>query len=186
MNLHSYASRRLAFLLLLAFFCGISLAHSQQPPAPLVIEGGTLIDGNGGTPVRDALVIIEGNKISPTSSSTTNTDRAPASGSPFRNAGTVSLEAGRFVVWTNQIICRPYGQMDVHSNRCEWEVVGVSLYVRRSVYCCFMLSNLAYWPLAATALSSLSRRASCSMPVTIRVPRLTIRCGLLRSHGQRT
>ena len=28
-----------------------------------MIEGGTLIDGNGGAPVRDSLIIIQGNKI---------------------------------------------------------------------------------------------------------------------------
>ena len=28
---------------------------AQTPPTSLVIEGGTLIDGNGGTPVRDAV-----------------------------------------------------------------------------------------------------------------------------------
>jgi len=37
-------------------------AHAQQP-ATLVIEGGTLIDGNGGTPLRDARIIIQGDKI---------------------------------------------------------------------------------------------------------------------------
>jgi hypothetical protein len=37
------------------------MAQTQAPP--LVIDGGTLIDGNGGAPVRDALVIIQGNKI---------------------------------------------------------------------------------------------------------------------------
>jgi imidazolonepropionase-like amidohydrolase len=31
--------------------------------APLVIEGGTLIDGNGGPPVEDALIIIDGKRI---------------------------------------------------------------------------------------------------------------------------
>jgi len=31
--------------------------------APLVIEGGTLIDGNGGPPVEDALIIIDGKHI---------------------------------------------------------------------------------------------------------------------------
>ena len=53
---------RLAFFLLLAIFCGLSLVQAQQP-AVLVIEGGTLIDGNGGAPVRDSVVVIEGNKI---------------------------------------------------------------------------------------------------------------------------
>src|SRR5258708_7141763 len=31
--------------------------------APIVIEGGTLIDGNGGAPVPDSVLIIQGNKI---------------------------------------------------------------------------------------------------------------------------
>lgn len=53
---------RLAFFLLLAILCSFSDARAQQPAA-LVIEGGTLIDGNGGAPVRDAVVVIQGNKI---------------------------------------------------------------------------------------------------------------------------
>lgn len=61
-NRYSISWLRLALFLLLAIFCTLTLAHAQQPAA-LVIEGGTLIDGNGGTPVRDAVVVIEGNKI---------------------------------------------------------------------------------------------------------------------------
>jgi predicted amidohydrolase len=53
---------RLALFLLLAIFCSLSTAHAQQAPA-LVIEGGTLIDGNGGAPVQDSVVVIQGNKI---------------------------------------------------------------------------------------------------------------------------
>ena len=41
---------------------GGSAAHAQQA-GPLVIDGGTLIDGNGGTPITDAVVVIQGNKI---------------------------------------------------------------------------------------------------------------------------
>ena len=47
-------------------FLGMSLIAPVAPaqePAALVIEGGTLIDGNGGAPVSDALIIIRGNKI---------------------------------------------------------------------------------------------------------------------------
>ena len=36
---------------------------SAQQPAALVIEGGTLIDGNGGAPVRDTAIVIQGNRI---------------------------------------------------------------------------------------------------------------------------
>ena len=59
---HFESWRRLALFLPLAIFCSLSPAYSQQPAA-LVVEGGTLIDGNGGAPVRDSVVVIEGNKI---------------------------------------------------------------------------------------------------------------------------
>lgn len=36
---------------------------AAQAPAPLVIDGGTLIDGNGGVPVADAVVIMQGDRI---------------------------------------------------------------------------------------------------------------------------
>ncbi|HEY1865754.1 MAG TPA: amidohydrolase family protein [Candidatus Acidoferrales bacterium] len=49
---------------LLIVFSRTSFTQAQQPARSLVLEGGTLIDGNGGAPVRDSVVIIEGNKIS--------------------------------------------------------------------------------------------------------------------------
>src|SRR4051812_16009699 len=36
---------------------------SAQAPAALVIEGATLIDGNGGAPLPDSAVVIQGNRI---------------------------------------------------------------------------------------------------------------------------
>ena len=59
---HFSSWRSLSFFLLLAISYSFSPASAQQPTA-LVIEGGTLIDGNGGAPVRDSVVVIEGNKI---------------------------------------------------------------------------------------------------------------------------
>jgi imidazolonepropionase-like amidohydrolase len=47
---------------LLATFLAVRMP-AQTSPTSLVIEGGTLIDGNGGTPVRDAVIVITGNKI---------------------------------------------------------------------------------------------------------------------------
>lgn len=38
-------------------------AYAQELAPTLVIEGGTLIDGNGGPPKRDALITLQGNKI---------------------------------------------------------------------------------------------------------------------------
>ncbi len=53
-----------ALVSILAIVGGLPSAQSQQAPArALVIEGGTLIDGNGGTPIPDSEVVIQGNKI---------------------------------------------------------------------------------------------------------------------------
>jgi hypothetical protein len=91
MKSHSYAPGRIAVLLLLALLGSLAPAHSQQTPAPpaLVIEGGTLIDGNGGAPVRDSVVVIEGNKI-------TGVSRKGAGSYPA-NAWIVKAD-GKFVV----------------------------------------------------------------------------------------
>ncbi|HYK79692.1 MAG TPA: hypothetical protein VEU95_08685 [Micropepsaceae bacterium] len=35
---------------------------AQQPQA-LVIQGGTLIDGNGGAPVPNSVIVVQGNRI---------------------------------------------------------------------------------------------------------------------------
>jgi len=48
-------------LIVLIFEYG-HFTYAQQPAA-LVIEGGTLIDGNGGAPVPDSVVVIQGSKI---------------------------------------------------------------------------------------------------------------------------
>lgn len=49
---------------ILVFAIATTIAgQSVNPNGGLVIEGGTLIDGNGGAPVRDAVVVIESNKI---------------------------------------------------------------------------------------------------------------------------
>jgi imidazolonepropionase-like amidohydrolase len=42
---------------------GVGIIGQSQPPAALAIVGATMIDGNGGTPVRDAVVVIRGSRI---------------------------------------------------------------------------------------------------------------------------
>src|SRR5262245_37009163 len=42
---------------------GQMLAQGGARPTMLVIDGGTLIDGNGGTPSRDVQIVIQGNRI---------------------------------------------------------------------------------------------------------------------------
>jgi hypothetical protein len=56
--------RKFASRALLGVFVAVSMVAAQAPqPSTLAIEGGTLIDGNGGTPVTDSVVIIQGSKI---------------------------------------------------------------------------------------------------------------------------
>jgi hypothetical protein len=51
------------FVILAWVLAGLTVAAQAQGQPALVIEGGTLIDGNGAAPVRDAVVIIQGNRI---------------------------------------------------------------------------------------------------------------------------
>jgi amidohydrolase family protein len=64
--------RRLTpLIILLGLLAGDSpddhqFVHAQTPAAPsrvLVVEGGTLIDGSGGAPIRDVQIVIEGDRI---------------------------------------------------------------------------------------------------------------------------
>jgi Amidohydrolase family len=97
----------LAVFFLLSLLCGTSVhlaAQGQQ--AALVIEGGTLIDGNGGTPVQDAVVIIQGNKIASVS-------RKGQASYPA-NAQIIKAE-GKFILpglWDAQVVYQWYfGEM---------------------------------------------------------------------------
>ena len=53
----------IAFLLLMILLIPALVRSQGAEPAVVVIEGGTLIDGNGGQPVRDAVIVIRGNRI---------------------------------------------------------------------------------------------------------------------------
>jgi hypothetical protein len=93
--------------LLLPFLCSrvTHLAAQSQQPA-LVIEGGTLIDGNGGTPVADSVVVIQGNKI-------TSVTRKGQGNYP---AGAQVIKAdGKFILpglWDAQVVYQWYfGEM---------------------------------------------------------------------------
>lgn len=49
---------------MLLWACIAGFGQSQAAPVVTVLAGGTLIDGRGGAPLKDALVVIEGNRIS--------------------------------------------------------------------------------------------------------------------------
>ncbi len=103
--MRSFAISLLSFCLFLSF-CLVSIetaaqTQQQQPPV-LVIEGGTLIDGNGGTPVRDAVIIIRGNRIETVS-----------------RKGEVSYPAGARVLQADGKYILP-GLMDAHCHYQWW------------------------------------------------------------------
>src|SRR5262249_21246240 len=43
--------------------CGTSVLAAGQAEQMIALVGGTVIDGNGGAPIRDAVVVVKGNKI---------------------------------------------------------------------------------------------------------------------------
>ncbi len=84
-------------VLLLWCFTPVRVGGQGGQATTLVIEGGTLIDGNGGAPVRDALIIIQGNKI-------TNVSRKGQVSYPA-NAQVIQAD-GKFIVpglWDSQV-----------------------------------------------------------------------------------
>jgi len=46
-----------------AAFAALALQADAQGQQPLVIQGGTLVDGNGGAPLANSVIVIEGNRI---------------------------------------------------------------------------------------------------------------------------
>ncbi|MEE8177492.1 MAG: hypothetical protein V3T65_05810, partial [Acidobacteriota bacterium] len=100
-------SKSVYFRLPFCLFILLWLAAVQAPAQTnqqnvLVIEGGTLIDGNGGAPVRDALIIIRGNQI----------ETVSRKGQAQYPAGARVLQAdGKFIV---------PGLMDAHTHYQDW------------------------------------------------------------------
>src|SRR4051794_41738960 len=53
---------RLRCLVVLAVLA-LGRVSAQSPPARVAIIGATLVDGNGGAPLRDAVLVVEGARI---------------------------------------------------------------------------------------------------------------------------
>ena len=72
------------------------LAGQAQQSGTLVIDGGTLIDGNGGAPVRDVQIVVQGNHIS----------KIGKKGDPHSPDAQVLQADGKFIVpglWDSQL-----------------------------------------------------------------------------------
>src|ERR1043165_9142011 len=73
--------------------CAVPLFAASASGAPIAIVGGMLIDGNGGPPVHDAVVLIEGNKITGVG---TRGSVAIPNGAKIINANGMSVMPGLF------------------------------------------------------------------------------------------
>ncbi len=122
---------RIPYIYLFIFIVG----WTQSPPVVaqesdadiLVIEGGTLIDGNGGPPVRDTLIIIRGNRIETVSSS-----------------GLASYPADAQVLNADGKFVLP-GLMDAHVHYAGWMA---ELNLNHGVTSIFSIGSGGQWALA--------------------------------------
>ncbi len=71
-NIKNFMRALMFLIFFIASFCfyflslplaGAALNPQAQQPQQIVIQGGTLIDGTAKEPIKDAVIIIEGNKI---------------------------------------------------------------------------------------------------------------------------
>ena len=79
--MHSFRSVLAIAGLVIAF----ARLSAQPPPARTAIVGATVIDGNGGAPIADAAVIVDGDRIGAV---------GPRAGSRFRRERRRSTRAG--------------------------------------------------------------------------------------------
>lgn len=123
-GLHAF----LASALFLCLWQTTPAAVAQTPQQPvLVIEGGTLIDGNGGQPVRDSVIVIRGNKI----------ETVWRKGAGAYPAGAQVLHAdGKFIL---------PGLSDSHVHYQWWMP---ELFLNHGVTTAYMIAGIGSWELS--------------------------------------
>jgi hypothetical protein len=115
------------YLLILTWIQPPYVIAQESDSDILVIEGGTLIDGNGGPPVQDALIIIRSNRIE--TISRRGQTRIPT-GAEVLNA------EGKFIL---------PGLMDAHVHYAEWMP---ELTLNHGVTTIFSIGSGGHWALA--------------------------------------
>ena len=108
---------------------GASTVAAQEPV--FVLQGGTLIDGTGRSPIVDPVVVVEGNRI-----------RAVG------RRGEVAVPAGATVIQTDGRTILP-GLVDMHLHLREWKI---PLYLAYGVTTVGDIHNDTMWSLAQRAL----------------------------------
>ncbi|MCZ6750194.1 MAG: amidohydrolase family protein [Acidobacteria bacterium] len=118
---------RYFFLLFFFWIAPVAAVAQTEQPAALVIEGGTLIDGNGGEPVGDALIVIRGNRIETVS-----------------RRGQASYPAGARVLHADGKFILP-GLMDAHTHYAGWMT---ELFLAHGVTTVFSIGSGGEWAVA--------------------------------------
>ncbi len=82
--------------------CGLAMVAAQE--SVLVLEGGTLVDGRGGPPIENAVVVVRGDRIS-----------------AVGRRGQIPVPAGATVIQTNGRTILP-GLIDMHLHLRGWKI----------------------------------------------------------------
>lgn len=104
-----------------------SLVYGQAQSLPLVIEGGTLIDGTGAPPLSDAVILIEGSRIS-----------------EVGRKGQVVYPSGARIIDAREKFILP-GLINGHVHYKDW---SGELYLAHGVTTVVDLGNVTEWILA--------------------------------------
>ena len=120
-------------LLSLTTLLWLSWGIRAQQPTQTVITGGTLIDGRGGSPVRDAAIVVEGNRIQAV---------GPRSSVKYRPGARLIDASGKFVL---------PGLIDSHIHYSHWVP---QIYLHMGVTSIVDLGNDIEWILKTKELTA--------------------------------
>jgi hypothetical protein len=121
----------------------VALGAPAAQNRPLVLEGGTLIDGTGRAPIADAVVVVNGNRIT-----------------AVGRRGQVSVPPNANVIQLNGRTILP-GLVDIHVHLQEWHLPMFLIYGVTSIG---DFGNDTAWLLAPPTITTGTFRLLCQLP----------------------
>ena len=122
---------RLRMLSVLVALLGAAAVAAQE--SVLVLQGGTLINGSGGAPIEDAVVVVRGDRIS-----------------AVGRRGQIPVPAGANIIETNGRTILP-GLIDMHLHLRGWKI---PLYLAHGVTTVGDIHSDTAWIIAATSTAT--------------------------------